>query len=111
MTEFGSLALIDDGGEEEVALSLPGVKEGDYSSRQWKPEIRVSSVRFSPTGRLHTTNLICLVELKKYSADFSKSSGSWFSFYLSNFNKFGKLITDCSQNEVFGNVGYQGIRS
>uniref|UniRef100_A0A2K6UYM4 Periodic tryptophan protein 2 homolog n=1 Tax=Saimiri boliviensis boliviensis TaxID=39432 RepID=A0A2K6UYM4_SAIBB len=53
MTEFGNLALIDqDAGQEDgVAIPLPGVKKGDMSSRHFKPEIRVTSVRFSPTGR------------------------------------------------------------
>ncbi|KAM5281204.1 periodic tryptophan protein 2 homolog [Ctenodactylus gundi] len=53
MTEFGNLALIDqDAGEEAgVAIPLPGVKKGDMSSRHFKPEIRVTSLRFSPTGR------------------------------------------------------------
>ncbi|CAN2387804.1 Dip2/Utp12 Family [Pristimantis euphronides] len=53
MTEFGSLALIDEGAGDEdgVALSLPGVRRGDMSSRHFKPEIRVTSLRFSPTGR------------------------------------------------------------
>ncbi|XP_041067290.1 PWP2 small subunit processome component isoform X1 [Carcharodon carcharias] len=53
MTEFGSLALIDDGAGDEhgVAISLPGVKKGDMSSRHFKPEIRVTCLRFSPTGR------------------------------------------------------------
>lgn len=53
MTEFGSLALVDDGAgdEEGVNISLPGVRKGDMSSRHFKPEIRVSSLRFSPTGR------------------------------------------------------------
>uniref|UniRef100_A0A8C5QIE7 PWP2 small subunit processome component n=1 Tax=Leptobrachium leishanense TaxID=445787 RepID=A0A8C5QIE7_9ANUR len=53
MTEFGSLALIDEGAGDEdgVNLSLPGVRKGDLSSRRFKPEIRVSSLRFSPTGR------------------------------------------------------------
>ncbi|XP_002761514.1 periodic tryptophan protein 2 homolog isoform X3 [Callithrix jacchus] len=53
MTEFGNLALIDqDAGQEDgVAIALPGVKKGDMSSRHFKPEIRVTSVRFSPTGR------------------------------------------------------------
>ncbi|XP_051685245.2 periodic tryptophan protein 2 homolog [Oryctolagus cuniculus] len=53
MTEFGNLALIDqDAGEEDgVAVPLPGVKKGDMSSRHFKPEIRVTSLRFSPTGR------------------------------------------------------------
>uniref|UniRef100_A0AAQ6A9M0 Small-subunit processome Utp12 domain-containing protein n=1 Tax=Amphiprion ocellaris TaxID=80972 RepID=A0AAQ6A9M0_AMPOC len=53
MTEFGSLALVDDGtGDGDgVNISLPGVRRGDMSSRHFKPEIRVSSLRFSPTGR------------------------------------------------------------
>uniref|UniRef100_A0A8D0L2J1 PWP2 small subunit processome component n=1 Tax=Sphenodon punctatus TaxID=8508 RepID=A0A8D0L2J1_SPHPU len=52
MTEFGSLALIDEGaGDEGVAIALPGVKKGDMSSRHFKPEIRVTCLHFSPTGR------------------------------------------------------------
>ncbi|XP_078264739.1 PWP2 small subunit processome component [Rhinoraja longicauda] len=52
MTEFGSVALIDEGaGEDGVALPLPGVKKGDMSRRHFKPEIRVTCLRFSPTGR------------------------------------------------------------
>ncbi|RMC06217.1 hypothetical protein DUI87_15647 [Hirundo rustica rustica] len=53
MTEFGSMALIDEGGggDEGVAIPLPGVKRGDMSYRHFKPEIRVTCVRFCPTGR------------------------------------------------------------
>ncbi|XP_058920761.1 periodic tryptophan protein 2 homolog isoform X1 [Kogia breviceps] len=53
MTEFGNLALIDQDAAEEggVTIPLPGVKKGDMSSRHFKPEIRVTSLRFSPTGR------------------------------------------------------------
>uniref|UniRef100_A0A8D0B2B2 PWP2 small subunit processome component n=1 Tax=Sander lucioperca TaxID=283035 RepID=A0A8D0B2B2_SANLU len=53
MTEFGSLALVDEGAGDGdgVNISLPGVRRGDMSSRHFKPEIRVSSLRFSPTGR------------------------------------------------------------
>ncbi|XP_006792953.1 PWP2 small subunit processome component [Neolamprologus brichardi] len=53
MTEFGSLALVDEGAGDGdgVSVSLPGVRRGDMSSRHFKPEIRVSSLRFSPTGR------------------------------------------------------------
>ncbi|KAJ7320622.1 hypothetical protein JRQ81_020133 [Phrynocephalus forsythii] len=53
MTEFGSIALIDEGtGDDDgVAIPLPGVKRGDMSSRSFKPEIRVTCLRFSPTGR------------------------------------------------------------
>uniref|UniRef100_A0A3B4CL73 Small-subunit processome Utp12 domain-containing protein n=1 Tax=Pygocentrus nattereri TaxID=42514 RepID=A0A3B4CL73_PYGNA len=52
MTEFGSLALVDEGAGDGdgVELGLPGVRR-DMSSRHFKPEIRVSSLRFSPTGR------------------------------------------------------------
>ncbi|XP_005103088.1 periodic tryptophan protein 2 homolog [Aplysia californica] len=53
MTEWGSLALVDtgQGDEKGSAISLPGVKKGDHSSRHWKPEVRVYSLQFSPTGR------------------------------------------------------------
>ncbi|XP_061483500.1 periodic tryptophan protein 2 homolog [Rhineura floridana] len=53
MTEFGSMALIDEGtgDDDNVAVPLPGVKRGDMSSRYFKPEIRVTCLHFSPTGR------------------------------------------------------------
>ncbi|PIK47368.1 putative periodic tryptophan protein 2-like isoform X2 [Apostichopus japonicus] len=53
MTDFGSKALIDQETEEERgrAISLPGVKSGEMSSRTFKPEVNVPCVRFSPTGR------------------------------------------------------------
>ncbi|CAG5124103.1 unnamed protein product, partial [Candidula unifasciata] len=52
MTEWGSLALVDSGqGDDHQAIALPGVKRGDHSSRFWKPEVRVYSLQFSPTGR------------------------------------------------------------
>ena len=52
MTEWGSMALIDEGQGDKngKSISLPGVRAGDMSSRQWKPEVRVSSIQFSPTG-------------------------------------------------------------
>ena len=53
MTEFGSLALIDMGQDEDENgknIRLPGVRKGDRSSRHFKPEILVTCVRFSPTG-------------------------------------------------------------
>ena len=37
--------------EEGVDISLPGVKKGDMSARHWKPEVRVSCIQFSPTGK------------------------------------------------------------
>ncbi|XP_077530053.1 periodic tryptophan protein 2 homolog [Haemaphysalis longicornis] len=52
ITEFGNMALVEErAAAEETALSLPGVKKGDLSSRSFKPEVRVSAVSFSPTGR------------------------------------------------------------
>ncbi|XP_041934789.1 PWP2 small subunit processome component [Alosa sapidissima] len=53
MTEFGSLSMVDEGAGDGdgVEVSLPGVRRGDMSSRHFKPEIRVSSLHFSPTGR------------------------------------------------------------
>lgn len=55
MTEAGPLDMIDDYSgsdlEERLDLSLPGVKKGDKSSRRVRPEIRTSSVQFSPTSR------------------------------------------------------------
>ncbi|KAK2164936.1 hypothetical protein LSH36_57g02051 [Paralvinella palmiformis] len=53
MTEFGSLALVEERQDDDDGkdISLPGVRKGDMSSRHWKPEVRVFSVSFSPTGR------------------------------------------------------------
>ncbi|XP_063530228.1 periodic tryptophan protein 2 homolog [Cydia strobilella] len=53
LTEFGNMALVEDrthleGGD--VAIRLPGVKEGDMADRNVKPEVRVHCLRFSPTG-------------------------------------------------------------
>lgn len=59
MTEFGAKALFDMGGKDKHgdSIKLPGVRTGDLSLRSFKPEIRVSSVRFSPTG-LHFFNFL-----------------------------------------------------
>ncbi|XP_078051731.1 periodic tryptophan protein 2 homolog isoform X2 [Augochlora pura] len=54
MTEFGNLALVEEREENEggnVTLRLPGVKSGDMASRIMKPEVRVYSLQFSPTGQ------------------------------------------------------------
>jgi periodic tryptophan protein 2 len=50
MSEFGNLALIEDR-SDGTALKLPGAKHADMSSRNFKLEIRVAALRFSPTGR------------------------------------------------------------
>ncbi|KAG4068090.1 hypothetical protein HA402_001515 [Bradysia odoriphaga] len=54
ITEFGNMALVEkrealEGGN--VNIRLPGVQKGDMASRNYKPEIRVFSVRFSPTAQ------------------------------------------------------------
>ncbi|XP_012140709.1 periodic tryptophan protein 2 homolog isoform X2 [Megachile rotundata] len=54
LTEFGNKALIEKRGANEggnVSLKLPGVRSGDMASRNIKPEIRVYSLQFSPTGQ------------------------------------------------------------
>ncbi|XP_041358721.1 periodic tryptophan protein 2 homolog [Gigantopelta aegis] len=52
MTEWGNLSLVDQGeGDDGKTISLPGVRKGDMSSRHWKPEVRITTVQFSPTGR------------------------------------------------------------
>lgn len=52
LTEAGPSALLDDQGSdgEPRDSALPGSKRGDPSARKVLPEIRVTSVGFSPTG-------------------------------------------------------------
>ncbi|RKP07083.1 WD40 repeat-like protein [Thamnocephalis sphaerospora] len=70
MTEGGPLELLDpetDSDEEDARMdiggggrarralqdkSLPGVRQGDLSARNVRPEVRSKCVRFSPTGRI-----------------------------------------------------------
>ncbi|XP_015588288.1 periodic tryptophan protein 2 homolog [Cephus cinctus] len=57
MTEFGNIALVEEREENEggnVTLRLPGVRKGDMASRSMKPEVRVFSLQFSPTGQAWT---------------------------------------------------------
>lgn len=35
----------------DTAIALPGVLKGDMASRNFKPEVKVHSVRFSPTAQ------------------------------------------------------------
>ncbi|KAI9726081.1 MAG: hypothetical protein M1828_002089 [Chrysothrix sp. TS-e1954] len=56
LTEAGPRGLIDEQGEasdleNRIDRTLPGAKRGDLSERVTRPEIRVPSVAFSPTGR------------------------------------------------------------
>lgn len=55
MAENGiNLTLIEDREEEEsgkgIAIKLPGTRQGDMSKRAFRPEVRVTSLTFSPTG-------------------------------------------------------------
>jgi len=43
------MKLLEERGEDKLAL--PGVKTGDMASRTYKPEVRVTCIRYSPTGR------------------------------------------------------------
>lgn len=54
MTEFGNVDLVEErevfeGGN--VKIRLPGAKKGDMAARSFKPEVRVFSLQFSPTGQ------------------------------------------------------------
>jgi periodic tryptophan protein 2 len=54
MTEAGPLDLISEDEEDEETgadIKLPGVRRGDLSSRKTRPEIRIKSIQFSPTGQ------------------------------------------------------------
>lgn len=50
MTEFGNLDLIEHR-SDMTEMELPGAKKGDMASRSFRPEIKVFSVQFSPTGQ------------------------------------------------------------
>ena len=57
MTEFGALDLMEDDDYSDLEdrlerdSALPGVRNGDKSLRNVRPEIRTKDVKFSPTGR------------------------------------------------------------
>ncbi|KAJ5908542.1 periodic tryptophan protein 2 [Penicillium taxi] len=56
LTEAGPRALIDETGEasdkeDRIDRNLPGAKRGDAGVRTTRPEVRVMSVDFAPTGR------------------------------------------------------------
>lgn len=56
LTEAGSKDLIDGQGdasdlEDRIDRTLPGTTRGDLSSRRTRPEVRVSAVAYSPSGR------------------------------------------------------------
>ena len=56
LTEAGPIGLIDTQGEasdreDRIDRTLPGAQRGDKSLRRVRPEVRVSGLAFSPTGR------------------------------------------------------------
>lgn len=71
LSEFGNMSLVEQREELEggnVAIRLPGVRKGDMSSRRFQPEVRVFSVRFSPTGQAFAaagTEGLCIYALDK----------------------------------------------
>lgn len=67
LTEFGNLGLVEEREENEggnITLRLPGVRKGDLASRSMKPEIRVYSLQFSPTGM--NSNCLLLIHNRGY---------------------------------------------
>ncbi|XP_033155031.1 periodic tryptophan protein 2 homolog [Drosophila mauritiana] len=71
LSEFGNMALVEEREELEggrVAIRLPGVQRGDMSSRRFQQEVRVFSVKFSPTGQAFAaagTEGLCIYALDK----------------------------------------------
>ncbi|XP_065369426.1 periodic tryptophan protein 2 homolog [Calliphora vicina] len=71
LTEFGNMALVEQREELEggnVAIRLPGVQKGDMAARNFKPEVKVFSVKFSPTGQAFAaacTEGLCIYSLDK----------------------------------------------
>ena len=53
MSEFGNLSLVEDREDPrgKTAIKLPGTKKGDLSARASKPQVMVTGLEFSPTGR------------------------------------------------------------
>ena len=56
LTEAGPRGLLDEQGEasdleDRIDRTLPGTSRGDLSVRKTRPEVRVSGIAFSPTGR------------------------------------------------------------
>ena len=56
LTEAGPRGLIDEQGEasdleDRIDRTLPGATRGDLSGRRTQPEVRVTAIAFSPTGR------------------------------------------------------------
>lgn len=57
LTDFGNLALIEERDALEggnVKINLPGTLKNDIASRNYKPEVGVSCLKFSPSGQQWT---------------------------------------------------------
>ena len=57
LTDAGPVQLVDTRGEasdldDRIDRTLPGASRGDLSMRNFRPEVRVSAVAFSPTARV-----------------------------------------------------------
>lgn len=54
MTDFGNLALIEERDKLEggnVKIKLPGTQKNDIASRNFRPEVGVACLKFSPDGQ------------------------------------------------------------
>ena len=54
MSDFGNLALVEERDNLEggnVKINLPGTQKNDVASRNFKPEVGVTSLQFSPSGQ------------------------------------------------------------
>lgn len=54
MTDFGNLALVEERDKLEggnVKINLPGTQKNDVASRNFKPEVGITSLQFSPSGQ------------------------------------------------------------
>lgn len=71
LTEFGNMALVEQREELEggnIPIRLPGVQKGDMAARNFKPEVKVFCVKFSPTGQAFAaacTEGLCIYTLDK----------------------------------------------
>lgn len=98
MTEFGNMALLEEREKLEggnVAIKLPGVAKGDLAARNFKPEISVYSVKFSPSGQswsAATTEGLLIYSLDK---------GVVFDPYYLSLEVTPKSIRECLRNEEY----------
>lgn len=98
LTEFGNMNLLQKGEELEggdVSVPLPGVMKGDFAARKTKPEVRVYSVKFSPSNQswaAATTEGLLIYSLDK---------GVVFDPYYLSLEVTPKTIRDCLKAEEY----------